>query len=55
MKCEVLGQTQENERKCLRNKLDRQFELLNKQKESEFEKLKLKYKNLKNRINKASQ
>ena len=50
MKCEVLGQKQENERKCLRNKLDRQFELLNKQKESEFEKLKLKYKNLKKEL-----
>ena len=50
MKCELLGHKQENERKCLRNKFNRQFELLNKQKEIEFEKLKLKYKNLKKEL-----
>ena len=50
LKAEILGNKQEIEKKCLREKLDRQFELLNKHKEKDFQQLTLKYKNLKKEL-----
>lgn len=47
LKAEILGTKQANEKKCLREKFDTNYELLNKQKEDEIKQLSQKYKNIK--------
>lgn len=47
LKAEILGTKQANEKKCLREKFDTNFELLNKQKDDEINQLSQKYKNIK--------
>ena len=50
LKAEILGNKQANEKKCLRERNERQLDLLINQKDNELNKLSQKYKNIKNEL-----
>lgn len=50
LKAEILVNKQATEKKCLREKLDMQFDLMNSQKDKELNQLALKYKNLQSEL-----